>query len=55
MGPKTATARAAPVNFQPHRAEDVALIRNLLNELARQIGMPPPDDGIVRQVLDGGR
>jgi len=52
---ETATARAAPANFRPYTPEDVALIRSLLNELAKQIGMPPPDDGIVRRVLDVGR
>jgi hypothetical protein len=41
-------ARAAPQGFAP---EDVTVVRESLRDLAAQIGMPPPDDGVVRQVL----
>jgi hypothetical protein len=33
---------------------NVKLVRDSLHELAKQTGMPPPDDGIVTQVLDVG-
>jgi len=49
-------ARAAPLeDFWPHKTEDVMLVRESLNQLAAQVHMPPPDDDIVRQVLDACR
>jgi hypothetical protein len=46
-------ARAAP-NSWPHSDEAVALIRESLAELARELHRPPPDDDIIRRVLDAG-
>jgi hypothetical protein len=45
-------ARAAPT---PQKAADVAIVRDSLVELARQVGMRPPDDALVLRVLDAGR
>jgi hypothetical protein len=48
--------RPAPViDWWPHKPEDVSLVRESLNALAKEVGMPPADDQIVRQVLDLGR
>jgi hypothetical protein len=44
-----------PLDFRPHKPEDVAIVRSSLNGLAQEIRMQPPDDGIVRRVLDAGR
>ena len=55
-GPRwfTPKSRDAP-DFWPHQPETVAYVRDSLIELGRLTGMPPPDDGIVRRVLDCGR
>ena len=44
-----------PTSFWPHSPGDVKLVRESLQDLALQVGLPPPDDGILRQVLDGAR
>ena len=46
---------AAAVASGAHKPEEVALMRRSLAELAHEIRMPPPDDGIVRRVLDAAR
>jgi hypothetical protein len=48
-------ARAAPTDFWPHNPEDVSILRESLGELGKQCGLPPPDDEIIRQILDAGR
>lgn len=35
----------------PPPLEDIAALRESLNALAREIRMPPPDDGIIRKIL----
>jgi hypothetical protein len=37
-----------------HAPAEVALLRESLQGLAHVVGLPPPDDGIVHQVLDRG-
>jgi hypothetical protein len=56
-GPREAApkARAAPTDFWPHKPEDVSILRESLGELGKQCGLPPPDDAIIRQILDAGR
>lgn len=46
--------QAPQARSAPHAPEAVRLIRESLKELARQIALPPPDDGIVLRVLDAG-
>jgi hypothetical protein len=36
------------------KPEDMGILRESLTELGKQIGMPPPDDAMVRQILDAG-
>lgn len=51
-----AVCRSGPeADWWPHKPEDVRLIRDSLHDLAVQVRMPPPDDGIVRRVLDAAR
>jgi hypothetical protein len=38
-----------------HGQGDMMLVRDSLRGLAAEIGMPPPDDGLVRQVIESGR
>lgn len=60
---KQAAARGEPAHraprniadWWPHKPVDVALIRDVLNDLAMRVRMPPPDEGILRQVLDAAR
>ena len=40
------------VTLWPQRSEDFALMRESLNQLARELNMPRPDDGIIRRVID---
>ncbi len=40
---------------QPDAADDIRLVRDSLRGLAAEIGMPPPDDGLVRQVIESAR
>lgn len=40
------------VNWWPHADADIDVVRDSLLQLAREMNMPPPDDGIVRKVLD---
>jgi hypothetical protein len=48
-------ARARPTDWWPHKAPDVAVVVQSLRSLGEVVGLPPPDDGLVRQVLDAGR
>lgn len=62
--PKPPTPRKPPVreccsssgtvNWWPYTDADIVAVRDSLTALARQLNMPPPDDGIVRNVLDKG-
>ena len=52
--PRKQPAREQQASQKTHSEEDVILIRDSLHGLASQIGMPPPDDGIVLQVLNQG-
>jgi hypothetical protein len=56
-GPREAApkARDAPSDFWPHKLEDVSILRESLSELGKQCGLPPPDDEIIRRILDAGR
>lgn len=47
--PKPVARASAPAR---HKAEDVDLIRDSLRQLAAETGMPPPDDNLIRRVLD---
>ena len=42
----------APVDFWPYSPEDVRIVRESLNSLAQELRMSPPDDGIIRRILD---
>ena len=44
-----------PNSFWPHTAEDVALVRTCLDSLAQIVHLAPPDEDILRRVLDAGR
>lgn len=51
--PRRPVARAAnPGRAPAHKAEDVAIIRESLNQLAAETRMPLPDDDLVHRVLD---
>lgn len=51
--PRRPVARAASATPAPaHKAADFALIRESLNQLAIETRMPPPDDDLIRKVLD---
>ncbi len=39
----------------PPPVEEVTLLRQSLTNLAREIRMPPPDDGMVRRIFESGR
>jgi len=43
------------IDFWPYSPENVGAVRDSLCKLAREIRLPDPDDGLVRQVLDAGR
>jgi hypothetical protein len=47
--------QAAIIGNAAYRPEDVAKVRSWLGEMAAIIGMPPPDDIILRQVLEVAR
>jgi len=53
-GPQEAPPRPRAPDRSPHTPEEVGLMRESLDKLAREIRMPPPDDQIVMRVLDAG-
>jgi hypothetical protein len=47
--------RNGTVDWWPYAPDDVGAIRGLLQQLAPEFHLPPPDDGLIRQVLDSAR
>jgi hypothetical protein len=54
-GEAAPTTRQQAVDFWPHDPEAVEWVRDLLAQVGREAGLPPPDDAILRRILDAGR
>lgn len=54
-GERPPTTRQQAVDFWPHDPKDVEWVRDLLVAVGREAHIGPPDDQILRRILDAGR